>query len=103
VYTYVVESNINVTGTETQTLYIDKATGVLVERRVFSEFPDLGQTGTELWTLQSTNLWAVSAAAPLELPLPLPIIVAIVAVVIVVVVAAVYFRGKRHRRKKFRR
>jgi hypothetical protein len=102
VYTYVVESNINVTGTETQTLYIDKATGVLVERRVFSEFPDLGQTGTELWMLQSTNLWQVSAA-PLELPLPLPIIIAIVAIVIVVVVAAVYFRGKRGRRKRYRR
>ncbi len=99
-YSYGVQNPDNVTGTETQSLYIDKATGVLVELKIFSQFPD--QDGTQLWKLTSTNLWAVSAT-PLETPLPLPIIVAIVAVIIVVVVAAVYFRGKRHRRKKFRR
>lgn len=103
-YSYQVEDATDPTnstiGTQTESLYIDKATGVLVEGRVFSQFAD--HNGTELWTLQSTNLWAVSAA-PLELPLPWPIIVAIVAVVVVVVAAAVYFRGKRHRRRKFRR
>lgn len=87
-------------GTTTTTFYIDKPTGVLVERKDFTEFPD--QNGTILWTLKSTNLWTVSATSP-QLPLPLPIIVAIVAVVIVVVVAAVYIRGRKGRRKKLRR
>jgi hypothetical protein len=86
--------------TTTINQYMDKATGVLVERTIFTEYPD--QNWTELWTLKSTNLWAVSAT-PLETPLPLPIIVAIVAIIVVVIIAAVYFRGKRHRRKKFRR
>jgi len=99
-FTYQVQNRDNVTGSETQTQYIDKATGILVELKIYSVFPD--QTGTQLWMLASTNLWAVSAA-PSELPLPLPVIVAIVAVIIVVAVAAFYFRSRRGRRKKFRR
>jgi len=99
-YSYSVENIFNVTGTETQTLSIDKATGVLVDRKTVSVFPD--QSGTQFWNLTSTNLWSVSST-PVELPLPWPIIVVIVAAVIVVVVAAAYFRGNRRRRRKSKR
>jgi hypothetical protein len=83
-------------GTTTITHYIDKATGVLVERKIFTEFPD--QNGTELWKLKSTNLWAVSAA-PLD---PLMIVVAVVAAVVVAAVVGVVYRGRRRRGRRSR-
>ncbi len=93
----VIDASNTTLGTQTITYYIDKAVGVLVERKDYTEFPD--QNGTELWTLKSTNVWTVS---PPPLELPLPILIAVVAVVVVIVVAVVY-RGRKGRRKRSRR
>lgn len=97
-FSYAVTDPTNSTeGTETLTLYIDKATGVFVERVVYTEFPD--QTGSETWLLTETNLWTVSAPT-LELPLPLPVIIAIVAIVVAVIVAALVFKTRKKRKKR---
>ncbi len=96
-FSYAVTDPANSTeGTEMLTFYIDKETGVFVERNIYTEFPD--QTGSETWILTETNLWTVSAAQ-LELPLPLPVIIAIV-VVIVAAIVAVLFLKKRKKGKK---
>ena len=87
-------------GTTTITYYIDKATGVLVERKDYSEFP--GQNGTEQhWVLKWTSLWTVSPST--EFPLPIPVLIVIVVVTVVAILAAVFYkirkaRGRRHRR-----
>ncbi|MCX8150308.1 MAG: hypothetical protein N3D85_02225 [Candidatus Bathyarchaeota archaeon] len=84
-------------GTETLTLYIDKITGVFVERIIHTEFPD--QTGTETWKLTETNRWTVTASTEPLSSLLLPI-AGIVAVIIIGVVAAVFLTKKRKKKKK---
>ncbi len=84
-------------GTETVTFYIDKATGALVERINYVEFPD--ETGSIEWKLIDTNAWVVSGPQ-ISLPLPLPIIIAIIIAIIIVIVVALFFRGRRHSKKK---
>ncbi len=81
-------------GTTTVTYYIDKATGVLVERKDYTEFAD--QNGSENWILKETNLWAITAA-----PMPwLMISIIIVIIVIVAIVALMFLRNRRgHGRK----
>ncbi len=84
-------------GTETASLYFDKLTGVLVERSVYTEFPD--QNGSEIWTLTETNLWTVPIAQ-VELPLPLPVIIAIVAVIVVAIVAVLFLKNRKKSKKR---
>ena len=91
----VTDSSNSTIGVETTSLYFDKATGVLVERNVYTEFAD--QNGSAIWILTETNLWTVPVA---KIELPLPIIVAIVAAIIVVIVAVVYFKTRKNRKKK---
>jgi hypothetical protein len=45
-------------GTETITFQFDKATGVLVNKTIYTEFPQ--ETGTEQWLLTKTNVWTIS-------------------------------------------
>jgi hypothetical protein len=85
----------NNNGTETTTLYIDKTTGVLVERNDLIQFPDY--TASITWTLTGTNLWTVSAAT-----LPVPLIIAIVVVIVAVVAVVVFYRERKKRGKKNR-
>ncbi len=97
-FSYPVADFYNTTeGTETLTFYIDKITGVFVERIVHTEFPD--QTGTETWKLTETNRWTVSASAETLPPSLLPII-SVIVVIIVVVVAAAFLTKKRKKKKK---
>lgn len=79
-------------GDETLTFYIDKATGVLVERIDYTEFPD--QTGSLEWKLTETNVWGTSTQ-----PMSLLETVAIIAVIAIIVVIVMYLlRGRRQRR-----
>jgi hypothetical protein len=95
----VVDNATNVSiGTEEVTFYIDKATGVVVELVDTTEYFASAETGSIIWLLTETNLWNASPQS--ELPLPLPIIIAIVAVIVVVIVAVVYFKTRKHRKKK---
>lgn len=97
-FSYPVADFYNTTeGTETLTFYIDKITGVFVERIVYTEFPD--QTGTETWKLTETNRWTVTAPPETLSSLLLPITAVIVAI-IVVAVAAVFLTKKRKKIKK---
>lgn len=79
-------------GTETMTSYVDKATGVLVEQIVHTEFPD--QTGEIVWKLTGTNAWTF-AAQPMSW---LDIALIIVVVVIVIVALVVFIRYRRKHR-----
>jgi hypothetical protein len=85
-------------GTETVTFYIDKATGVTVERYEYVEFPD--ENGSTTWTLSDTNLWDVTAST--DFPLPLPVLIVIVIIVAVAVSAAVIHRVRKTRRRRRR-
>jgi hypothetical protein len=82
-------------GTATVTYYIDKATGVLVERKDYAEFPD--QNGSEVWVLKDTNLWANTAA-----PIPWLIITVVVVVIVVAIVSLVFLRNRKGHRGKNR-
>jgi len=88
----------NQTGTETITFYIDKSTGVLVERNDLLQFPDY--TASIIWTLKATNLWTVSAE---PLPIPLPIIIAIVVIIVVLIAVVVFYSMCKQAKKKSRR
>ncbi len=96
----VASGDLTKNGSQTTTYYIDKTSGVLVERKDYVEFPD--ENGTETWKLTRTNLWMISPP-PFELPLPLPILIAIVAVVVVAVVVIVVFRMRGNQRRRHRR
>jgi hypothetical protein len=88
-------------GIETATLYIDKATGVLVGRDIHSEFPD--QSGSEIWTLTETNLWTVTSNNSWS-TLPQPLIIAIIIVVIIATVSIlVFYKLRKSGRRKSRR
>lgn len=88
-------------GTTTITYYIDKATGVLVERKDFTEFPD--QSGTEQhWVLKWTSLWTITTPVA-EFPLPIPVLIAIVVVVVVAISATIFYKKWRTRPKRHRR
>ncbi len=81
-------------GTETITYYIDRATGVLVERVDYTEFPD--QTGSVTWKLIETNAWTIT-------PKPLSwfdILMVIIIIVVVVLVVVLFLRGRRNRKRK---
>jgi hypothetical protein len=98
-FSYAVTDSTNATeGTETLTLYIDKEIGIVIERNVYTEFPD--QTGSEIWTLTETNLWTATAAQS-ELPLPLPVIIAIVVVIVVAIVAVFLLKKRKKGKKRF--
>ena len=89
------------TGTEKITFYIDKATGALVERIDYIEFPD--QAASEHWLLTRTNVWTVTSE-PSNLPVPLIIVIVVVVVVVIVAAGIIwYYKGNRRRRKKQRR
>ena len=87
----------NNTGTQTTTLYIDKATGVMVERDDDYDFSDY--TASIIWTLTDTNLWTVSAA---PLPLSLTVTIVAIAVAIAIIAVAVFYRERKKSRKKRR-
>ncbi len=94
----IVNNATNVTlGKEEVNFYIDKATGVLVELFDTTEYFDTAETGSTIWLLTETNLWAASSP---QSELLLPIIVAIVAVIVVVIVAVLYFKTRKKRKKK---
>jgi len=84
-------------GTETITFYIDKATGVLVERIDFTEFPD--QTGSVTWKLTDTNAWAFSVK-PLSWLDMLGIVIVILVIVVVIVL---FIMSRRNRGRKNKR
>ena len=99
-FSYAVSDVANTTeGTETLTLYIDKQTGVFVERNIYTEFPD--QAGSETWTLTETNRWTVATNSQLDIPLSTPIIIGIVIVILSTIVVFLIFRNKRKGRKRF--
>lgn len=94
----VVDNATNVSiGMEELTFYIDKATGVVVELVDTTEYFDTAETGSIIWRLTETNLW--NASSP-QLELTLPMIIAAVAVIVVVIVAVVYFKTRKHRKKR---
>ena len=84
-------------GTETITYYIDKATGVLVERIDFTEFPD--QTGSVTWKLTDTNAWTFSIK-PFSW---LDILGIVIVIVIIVVVIVLFIMSRRNRGRKSKR
>jgi hypothetical protein len=90
----VIDSTNTTTGTTTTTYYIDRATGVMVERLDYTVYPD--QTGSIEWKLIKTNVWDASD----PLPLPLEVLVGIVALGAVAVIAVVYVFRSRKKRKK---
>jgi hypothetical protein len=90
----VIDSTNTTTGTTTATYYIDRATGVLVERIDYTVYPD--QTGSIEWKLTKTNVWDASA----PLPLPAEVLVGIVVLVILAVVVVVYVLKNRKRQRK---
>lgn len=97
--TNVVSISIDVTdyynssyGTQTITYYIDKATGVMVEKIDYTEFPD--QNGSIVWKLIDTNAWGFSVK-----PWSMFDIIGIVIIIAVVVAVIVYFILKRRNRK----
>jgi hypothetical protein len=96
-YNYPVSDYNNNSGTESTTFYIDKTTGVLVERQDHIQFPTY--TASITWTLKNTNLWTVSAA---PLPLPLPLIIAIVVIIVAVVAVVAFYRERKKGGKKNR-
>ncbi|MCW4005528.1 MAG: hypothetical protein NWF04_02865 [Candidatus Bathyarchaeota archaeon] len=98
------ESNdANTIGTRRTAFYLDKVTGVLVEAQDEVEYFDNEETGSVIWMIKETNLWAVSndngnTSGDDNLSLPLHIIAGIIAVVIVVVIAIVVLRGRKKRK-----
>ncbi len=82
-------------GTESLTYKFDKATGVLVEKNIYTQFPE--ENGTEQWHLTKTSVWTVSST---PFPVPLPVLVAIVIVIVVAVAVVGYMRLNRGRKKK---
>jgi hypothetical protein len=72
-------------GTETQTFYIDKATGALVQFEDHTELPDQGALVT--WLLKETNVWAVSS---LPSPTPSPSIPEFPQTLVLAVAAAMF-------------
>jgi hypothetical protein len=99
-----VDTDINLTiGTENVSYYFDKATGVLVELFIETEYFSPAETSSTTLMLKETNLWTVSTPQQEESPWPLLIIVAIVAVIIVAIVAVLYFRARKKSKKKFQR
>ena len=119
--TPILDSLNNVVGSETSALYFDKATGMLVANRDFTE--DAEENVTILILLEGTNLWEITqlpSIIPQSSPTPTPtapgspqvfgisiaVFVAsvVVAIIIVVAVVAVLLRRMgRRRKKKFRR
>jgi hypothetical protein len=81
----VTNSSGGTVGTETQTFYIDKATGALVQFEYYTELPDQGVLVT--WLLKETNVWAVSS--PLN-PNPSPSIPEFPQIMILLVVTAMF-------------
>jgi hypothetical protein len=86
----------NTIGTGNYTYVIDRATGVLVQRIIYSEFSD--HNGSEVWTLKDTNRWTVTAP-PFEFPWLIVAVAAVVVVAVVVAVVVVFKLKNSHRRK----
>lgn len=99
-YNYPVTDVSNSSGTETTTYYIDKTTGVLVERNDYVQFQEYN--ASIIWTLKSTNLWTVSTA---QLPVSPSIIIAaiVIVVAVIVVVLLVFYRKQKKSGRKNRR
>ncbi len=92
-FSYEVTDNTNSSiGNETVTNHIDRATGVLIEQIIYTEFPD--QTGSIEWKLTSTNVWNVSAQPMSWLEI---IAIVVVAIIVVAVVAVYIINRRRHR------
>jgi hypothetical protein len=88
-------------GISTDTYYIDKATGVIVEQNSKIEHTaNPAETQSFTWTLKQTNVW--DASAPSTIPVTtILIIVAIIAVI--AVIATIYLPRRKGKRKKSRR
>jgi hypothetical protein len=84
-------------GTGNYTYVIDRETGVLVQRIIYSEFSD--HSGSEVWALKETNRWTVTAK-PSEFPWTIVIAAVVIAAIVIVAVVVVVFRGKYKRRRK---
>ncbi len=83
--------NISI-GTETVTYYIDKATGIMVERLENTVFPD--QTGSIEWKLVATNLWVVSSQSYSIFEIAL-----IIAVILIIIGLLFYFYMRRRKNR----
>jgi hypothetical protein len=83
-------------GNQDVTYYIDKATGVLVQKTTTIESLNPSEKLEIDWNLKETNLW--NASAPVDSFLV--ILVALVAVVVVVVLIVVYRFRRRGRKRR---
>ena len=95
------ETDNTTVGLSTDTYYIDKVTGVIVEQNSKIEHTaNPAETQSLTWTLKQTNVW--DASAPFTVSLT-NILIIIAVIVVVVVIATIYLPRRKGKRKKSRR
>jgi hypothetical protein len=95
------ETDNTTVGMSTDTYYIDKATGVLVEQdSKIEHYVNPAESQSLVWKLKETNSW--NASAPLAVSLTISLVLAAVSVAVIALVAVYVLRRKRNRKKSRR-